>query len=235
MNVIKARDYTDLSKKAAVIIAAQMIRKPGSVLGFATGSTPEGTYRELADLNAAGVIDFSEITTFNLDEYFGLPGTHPQSYLYFMKDKLFNHVNMRPEAIHVPDGVAENPAASCAAYEQGIREAGGIDLQLLGIGRNGHIGFNEPDTAFADETHVVTLTESTKIANSRLFGPGEQVPDQAVTMGIGTIMRARSILLIANGSEKQEILDQALNGPVTPEIPASALQYHKRVTVIYCD
>jgi len=231
MNVIKARDYADLSKKAAVIIAAQMIRKPSSVLGFATGTTPEGTYQELANLNAAGVIDFSEITTFNLDEYYGLPGTHPQSYLYFMKDKLFNHVNMRPEAIHVPNGMT----ADCAGYEQAIREAGGVDLQLLGIGRNGHIGFNEPDTFFAPETHVVTLTQSTKDANSRLFAIGEQVPGKAVTMGVGTVMNARSILLIANGPEKKEVLDRMINGPVTPEIPASALQYHKRVTVIWCD
>jgi len=235
MNVIKAISYEDLSKKAAVIIAAQMIRKPCSVLGFATGSTPEGTYRELANLNAAGVIDFSEITTFNLDEYYGLSGTHPQSYLYFMKDKLFNHVNMRPKAIHIPDGVAADPTAACAAYECAIRDAGGVDLQLLGIGRNGHIGFNEPDASFADETHVVTLTESTKVANSRLFGPGEQVPDKAVTMGVGTVMRARSILLIANGAEKKDVLDKMINGPVTPEVPASALQYHRRVTVIYCD
>jgi len=235
MNVIKAKDYEDLSKKAAIFIAARMVQNPRCVLGFATGSTPEGTYSELAALNAAGVVDFSEVTTFNLDEYYGLPGDHPQSYRYFMNEKLFSLVNMRSENINLPDGMAADPAGDCADYERRIREAGGVGLQLLGIGRNGHIGFNEPGGEFSRETCLVELTEDTKAANARFFGADETVPERAITMGIGTIMRAGEILLIANGSNKLEILDKMINGPVTPTVPASVLQLHNNVTVIYCD
>jgi len=235
VKVLKVSDYASLSKKSATLIAAQIIRNPGSVLGLATGSTPEGVYAELIALNKQGLIDFAGVTTVNLDEYYGLPGEHPQSYDYFMRQKLFSHVNIAADCTHLPSGMATDAEKECRRYEQLIDRLGGIDLQLLGIGRNGHVGFNEPGKSFPPLTHLTDLTEDTLGANSRFFGPGEKVPTQAISMGIGTIMRARSVLLIASGPDKKWALDKTINGPVTPQVPASVLQYHPDVTVIYCD
>ena len=235
MKVIKALDYADLSKKAATLIAAQIIRNPKSVLGLATGSTPVGTYAELIALYKQSVIDFAGVTTVNLDEYCGLAADHPQSYAHFMRQKLFDHINIGPGNTHLPDGTATDTAGECLRFEGLIERLGGIDLQLLGIGRNGHIGFNEPGESFPAMTHLTDLTKDTLDANSRFFGPGEKVPTQALSMGIGTIMRARSILLIASGPDKAWALDKTINGPVTPQVPASVLQFHPDVTVIYCD
>ncbi|MCL2579430.1 MAG: glucosamine-6-phosphate deaminase [Oscillospiraceae bacterium] len=235
MKVIKVQNYKQLSKQAAIFIAAQMIGNPKSVLGFATGGTPEGCYAELAALYKQGVIDFKEVTAFNLDEYYGLTGDHPQSYRHYMQHHLYSHVNVKPENTHVPDGGASDPAAECARYEKRIDAAGGIDLQLLGIGRNGHVGFNEPCDHFSSMTSLVDLTEDTLDANARYFGPGESPPTTALSMGIGSIMRARKILLVANGPGKKDALDRMINHPVTPTLPASILQFHPDVTVLYCD
>jgi len=235
MKVIKAMSYADLSKKAAIVMAAQIIRNPKSVLGFATGSTPLGAYAELARMFADGAVDFSGIVSFNLDEYYGLAAAHPQSYHYYMRQNLFSHVNINPDNIRIPNGVAVDPEQECAEYEQSIQDAGGIDFQLLGIGRNGHIGFNEPGEIFTDKTHLTYLASDTLSANSRFFGPGEKMPTQAISMGIGTIMRAKSILLIASGADKADALSKMINGPVTPQMPASALQYHRDAIVMYCD
>ena len=235
MKVLKATDYKNLSQKAATIIAAQIIRKPDSVLGLATGSTPEGTYAELIELNKQGIIDFAGVSTFNLDEYYGLPCEHPQSYAYYMHQKLFSHVNLAPGNTHLPSGTASDAQQECQRFEEHIRQLGGIDLQLLGIGRNGHIGFNEPGESFPAATHLTDLAQDTIAANSRFLAPGEKIPTQALSMGIGTIMLAKSILLIANGPNKTWALEQTINGPVTPHVPASVLQFHQDVTVIYCD
>ena len=235
MKILKVPDYKSLSQKAATLIAAQVIRKPQSVLGLATGSTPEGVYDQLIELNKQDVIDFSGVSTLNLDEYCGLPGEHPQSYNYYMHQKLFNHVNLPLGNTHLPSGVAADALMECRRYEELIQRLGGIDLQLLGIGRNGHIGFNEPGESFLPSTHLADLAEDTIAANSRFFTPEEKVPTQAFSMGIGTIMRARSILLIASGPDKTWALDKTINGPVTPRVPASVLQFHPDVTVIYCE
>ena len=234
MKVIKAHDYADLSKKAATLIAAQVIRNPKSVLGLATGSTPVGVYAELTALYKVGVIDFAGITTINLDEYCGLAADHPQSYACFMRQNLFDHLNIGPGNTHLPNGMASDAPGECLRYEGLIEGLGGIDLQLLGIGRNGHIGFNEPGESFPAMTHLTELAKDTLDANSRFFGPGEKVPTQALSMGIGTIMRARSILLIASGPDKAWALDKMINGPVTPQLPASVLQFHPDATVIHC-
>ncbi len=235
MTVIKAKDYDDLSKKAAVIIASQVLKKPNSVLGLATGSSPIGTYKELIRLNKEGVIDFSEVKTVNLDEYYGTPKTDPNSYHYFMHEQLFNHVNIDKASVNVPSGMAENVSEFCLEYEMLIQRLGGIDLQLLGIGKNGHIAFNEPDSFFPKETHHVKLADSTIDANARFYNSRDEVPKSAVSMGIGTIMKAKGVLLIANGKEKAEILEKALYGDVTPQIPASVLQYHNNLVVIYTE
>ena len=232
MKVLRASNYQNLSQKAAALIAAQIIRKPDSVLGLATGSTPEGVYAELIALNKQGVIGFDGVCTLNLDEYYGLPGEHPQSYGYYMRQKLFDHVNLNPGNTHLPNGVASDAQQECKRYEELIQRLGGIDLQLLGIGRNGHIGFNEPGESFPPATHLTDLTEDTLAANARFFATGEEVPTQAISMGIGTIMRAKSILLIASGPDKTWALDKTINGPVTPQVPASVLQFHPDVTVI---
>lgn len=234
MRIIKTADYDQMSKAAANIIAAQMILKPNSVLGFATGSTPIGTYKELIKKNENGDIDFSDITTVNLDEYKGLPRTNDQSYYYFMNDNLFNHVNIDKERTHVPNGMVEDSKEECANYEALIKEVGGIDLQLLGLGHNGHIGFNEPSDQFDKETHCVDLTESTIEANKRFFASADDVPRQAYSMGIGTIMAAKKILVIVSGADKAAIAKKAFTGPVTPSVPASILQMHQDVTVV-CD
>ena len=234
MRIIKTADYDAMSKKAADIIAAQMIMKEDSVLGLATGSSPIGTYKELVKMNMEGRIDFSKITTVNLDEYRGLPRTNDQSYYYFMNDNLFNHVNIDKARTHVPNGMVEDAEKECADYEAMIKEVGGVDLQLLGLGHNGHIGFNEPSEEFDKVTHCVDLQESTIEANKRFFASIDDVPRQAYTMGIGTIMSAKKILVVVSGADKAEIVKKAFTGPVTPHVPASILQMHPDVTVI-CD
>lgn len=232
MKLYAVKNYDEMSRKAANIIAAQMVLKPNSVLGLATGSTPVGTYQNLIEANKNGDIDFSEITTINLDEYQGLDANHDQSYRYFMNDNLFNHVNIRKECTYVPDGTIADADKACSAHEEIIRTSGGIDLQLLGIGGNGHIAFNEPCDHFPAETHVVTLTEETREANSRFFASIDDVPTHAYTMGIGSIMSAKKILLLANGEAKAQALYDTVYGPITPQVPASVLQLHPDVTII---
>lgn len=234
MKIIKTENYQDMSKKAANIIAAQVVLNPDSVLGLATGSSPIGTYQELIGKYENGDLDFSNITTVNLDEYKGLPRTSDQSYYYFMNHNLFDHINIDKENTHVPNGMIENAKEECDNYEQLIKDLGGIDLQLLGLGHNGHIGFNEPAEQFDKTTHCVDLQESTIEANKRFFASIDDVPRQAYTMGIGTIMSARKILVVVSGADKAQIVKQAFTGPVTPKVPASILQMHPDVTVI-CD
>lgn len=234
MRVIEAKDYVDLSRKAANVISAQVILKPNAVLGLATGSTPIGTYKQLIDWYQKGDIDFSMTKSINLDEYVGLTPDNEQSYRYFMNDKFFNHININKNNTYVPNGKANDMIAECARYDALINEMGGIDLQLLGIGHNGHIGFNEPGQAFEKTTHIVELGESTIQANARFFDSIDEVPRQAITMGIKSIMQAKKLLLIANGADKKEIVEKAINGPVTPQVPASILQFHPNLTVIYC-
>lgn len=225
--------YEELCRIGADMIAGQIVKKPDSVLGLATGSSPEGIYKILVDLYRAGKLDFSKITSVNLDEYVGLGGDHPQSYRYFMQKHLFDYVNIDPAKTFVPNGLAPDLAAECAAYDKRIETLGGIDLQLLGIGVDGHIGFNEPGDCFVEPTHVAELHPSTIAANARFFASADDVPRAALSMGIGPIMRARKILLIANGKAKKESVEKAVSGPITPLLPASILQLHPDVTVIY--
>lgn len=232
MKIYKAKDYKDMSRKAANIISAQVIMKPNCVLGLATGSTPIGTYDQLVEWYNKGDLDFSEVTTVNLDEYKGLPRTNDQSYYYFMHQHLFDRVNIDPERTNVPNGMEPDAEKECGRYEELIRSLGGVDLQLLGLGHNGHIGFNEPGEAFEKETHCVDLTESTIEANKRLFASADDVPKQAYTMGIKTIMQAKKILIVVNGENKADIVERAFFGPVTPEVPASILQLHNDVTLV---
>ena len=234
MKIIRAKDYKDMSRKAANIISAQVIMKPNCVLGLATGGTPVGAYAQLVDWYNKGDLDFSEVTTVNLDEYRGLPKEHPESYWSFMHKNLFDKVNIRPEAIHLPDGTNPDAADACKKYNEIIHSVGGIDLQLLGLGPNGHIGFNEPGEAFEKETHCVALTESTIEANSRFFENRDDVPRYAYSMGIKSIMQAKKILVVVSGEGKADIVSRAFFGPVTPEVPASILQMHPDVTVV-CD
>ncbi len=231
MRVIKVEDYNKLSELAAEIIAGQVSVKADSVLGLATGSSPIGTYKVLVEKYNKGLLDFSKIKTVNLDEYVGLDGESDQSYRYFMDENLFNQVNINKANTNVPNGKAQDTLAECERYENLIKELGGVDLQLLGIGYNGHIGFNEPDGIYPNIVHIADLTESTITANSRLFEKVEDVPTQAFTMGIGTIMRAKKILLVA-AADKADVVEQAATGPVTPQLPASILQLHSDVTVI---
>ena len=232
MKIYKAKDYKDMSRKAANIISAQVIMKPNCVLGLATGSTPIGTYDQLVEWYNKGDLDFSEVTTVNLDEYKGLPRTNDQSYYYFMHQHLFDRVNIDPERTNVPSGLEPDAEKDCGRYEELIRSLGGVDLQLLGLGHNGHIGFNEPGEAFEKETHCVDLTESTIEANKRFFASADDVPKQAYTMGIKTIMQAKKILVVVNGEAKADIVERAFFGPVTPEVPASILQMHNDVTLV---
>lgn len=234
MNFITVDNYEALSRKAAAIIAAEIISKPNCVLGLATGSSPVGTYKNLIDGCKNGDLDFSKVTTINLDEYAGLDGSNDQSYRYFMNTNLFDHVNIDKSKTYVPNGKADDLKAECEAYDKRIYEMG-IDIQLLGIGIDGHIGFNEPDSFFTKETHLVTLDQSTIEANSRFFSSIDDVPKTAVTMGMGGIMSAKKVLLIANGKNKKEIVEKAFFGPITPEIPASILQLHPDVTVIFSE
>ena len=232
MRLIRAKNYDDMSLKAANIIAAQVSLNPKSVLGLATGSTPVGTYAQLIEQYQAGELDFSRVTTVNLDEYAGLAPEHEQSYRYFMQHNLFDHVNIRRESTHVPSGLAEDAAEECRAYGRMIARLGGIDMQLLGLGHNGHIGFNEPADVFPVHPHVVDLTKNTIRANARFFGSEGEVPHQALTMGVGDIMRARRILVAVSGEDKAEAVYRSFAGPVTPQVPASVLQLHNDVTVI---
>ncbi len=232
MRIYRAKDYKDLSRKAANILSAQVIIKPNCVLGLATGSSPIGTYQQLIEWYNKGDLDFSEVTTVNLDEYRGLGMESDQSYVYFMHHNFFDHINIRPENINLPNGKNPDAEAECARYEKVIQDVGGIDIQLLGIGRNGHIGFNEPGAAFEKNTHCVNLTESTIEANKRFFKSIDDVPRQAYTMGISSIMHARKILIIASGTDKAQAIHDAFFGPVTPQVPASVLQLHPDVTLV---
>ena len=232
MRLYRAKDYNDMSRKAANIISAQIILKPDCVLGLATGSTPIGTYQQLIARYQEGDLDFSQVRTANLDEYRGLTRDNDQSYYYFMYHNLFKEVNIDMANTNIPDGTNPDSAAEAARYDQVIRDLGGVDLQLLGMGHNGHIGFNEPGDAFDKGTHCVDLQPSTIEANKRFFASIDDVPKQAYTMGIQTIMSARKILLLVSGAEKAEILYKALCGPITPHVPASVLQLHNDVTVV---
>ena len=235
MKLIETASYEKLSRSAANLISAQVILKPDSVLGLATGSSPLGTYRQLITWYEKGDVDFDKVISVNLDEYVGLSTKDAQSYRYFMNENFFNHINIRPENTFVPDGCAKNLDAACKAYDAHIEAVGGIDLQLLGIGLDGHIGFNEPDDVFVKNTHVVTLDPSTIRANARFFENEAQVPRRAITMGMVSIMQAKKIVLIANGAAKRDILEKAFFGPITPRIPASILQLHPDITVIYSE
>ena len=215
-----------MCQKVARLFAAQITLKPASVLGLATGSTPVGMYAELVTKYKEGRLDFSAVRTVNLDEYVGLTGDNDQSYRYFMNHNLFDLVNIDKANTHVPNGMAADPAAECAAYDQVVESMGGVDIQLLGIGNNGHIGFNEPCGHFPVDTHLVDLTESTITANARFFATMDEVPRQALTMGIGTIMKAKKVVLMASGKAKAQIIRDTMFGPVTPNVPASVLQLH---------
>lgn len=232
MKVVKTKDYEDMSRKAANLIAAQVIMKPNCVLGLATGSSPIGTYKELIARYNHGDLDFSGVTSVNLDEYKGLDGSHDQSYRYFMNNNFFNHVNIPKERTFVPDGTEPDADKACCAYNQIIESVGGIDLQLLGLGHNGHIGFNEPADEFVKVTHCVDLTESTIEANKRFFASADDVPKQAYTMGIQNIMLARKIVVVVSGADKADILKKVVEGPITPQVPASVLQLHPDVTIV---
>ena len=235
MKFFTVENYDKLSRQAANIISAQVIMKPNSILGLATGSSPLGIYRQLIDWYNKGDLDFSQVTSINLDEYVGLDEENDQSYRYFMQHNFFNHINIKRENTFVPNGCAEDTDRECAEYDARIERVGGIDLQLLGIGLDGHIGFNEPADIFVKATHVVDLHESTIRANARFFESEEQVPRQAITMGMVSIMQAKKVLLIANGKAKKEIVEKAFFGPITPMIPASILQLHPDLTVIYSE
>lgn len=232
MRIYKAKDYKDMSRKAANIISAQVISKPDSILGLATGSTPVGTYEQLVEWYNKGDIDFSEVTTVNLDEYKGLARENDQSYYYFMHKQLFDRVNIRPENTFIPDGMNMNAEEECGRYQKVIDDLGGIDMQLLGLGHNGHIGFNEPGEALEKNVHCVDLTENTIEANRRFFDSIDEVPRQAYTMGIKSIMHAKKILVVVSGADKADILKESFFGKVTSKVPASILQLHPDVILV---
>ncbi len=234
MRVIVCENYEEMSKAAARIFAAQMTLSPASVLGLATGATPLGLYRELVRMNQAGEIDFSEITTFNLDEYYPISPENQQSYRFFMDQNLFSQVNIEPARTHIPNGMTDDPVAECAAYDRMVKAAGGVDLQLLGIGQNGHIGFNEPDGDLITGTHVTELTENTIEANARFFERKEDVPTRALTMGMETILHARKIVLLASGAGKHGAVRRLLDNTITTTVPATLLKVHPDVVLI-CD
>ena len=232
MKICRAKDYNDMSRKAANLISAQIIMKPNCVLGLATGSTPVGTYRQLVAWYEKGDLDFSEVMTVNLDEYKGLTRENPQSYYYFMNENLFGKVNINKTRTFLPDGTEPDSKTACENYNEILRAVGDVDLQLLGLGHNGHIGFNEPGESFSTETHCIDLSEQTIKANARFFETLEEVPRQAYTMGVKTIMSARRILIIVSGEDKAEIVKRAFFGPITPQVPASILQLHRNVTLV---
>ncbi len=232
MRIYKAKDYADMSRKAANVLSAQIIMKPDCVLGLATGSSPIGIYDQLIEWYKKGDLDFSEVTSVNLDEYKGLTKENDQSYYYFMHDHLFSHVNIDTNKTYLPDGMAEDSDAECERYDKLIQSLGGVDLQLLGMGHNGHIGFNEPGEAFDKGTHCVALQQSTIEANKRFFASADDVPKYAYTMGIKTIMQAKKILIVVSGEDKAETVKKAFFGPITPEVPASILQLHRDVVLV---
>ncbi len=232
MRVIIEPDYKRMSSKTASIVAELVRKKPDCVLGLATGSTPIGLYNELVRMSCDEGLDFSRVVTFNLDEYYGLAPEHEQSYRYFMEKHLFSQLKTRPKKTHVPDGLAKDPEAYCEQYEQMIRDAGGIDLQVLGIGRDGHIGFNEPSSSLGSRTRLKTLTEETIHDNARFFASLDDVPRFAITMGVGTIFEARRCALLASGVNKAKVVAQAVEGPVTAQVTASALQLHRDTIVV---
>lgn len=232
MRIFETENYEAMSRKAANILAAQINLKPDCVLGLATGSTPIGLYSNLIEKYKNGDLDFSAVKTANLDEYVGLPVTHEQSYRYFMQDNLFDHVNILPENTNVPLGTADDPEAESIRYESVIEALGGVDIQLLGLGHNGHIGFNEPCDEFIKNTHVVDLTDRTIDANTRFFASRDEVPRRAITMGIRTIMRAKKIVIVVSGEDKADAVRAAVAGPVTPYVPSSILQLHDDVVLV---
>ena len=232
MRIIIEKDYEAMSRKAAGFVAEIVRNKPDCVLGLATGSTPIGLYKELIRMHQEEGLDFARVTTFNLDEYYGLAPDHDQSYHYFMHDNFFNHVNVSPANINVPSGTAPDVEASCARYEEMIEEAGGIDIQVLGIGSDGHIAFNEPGSSLASNTRLVTLEEETIKDNARFFEKEEDVPHLAITMGVGTILEAQKCLVLVNGAKKAKIIAEAVEGPITSQITSSALQMHPDTVVI---
>ncbi len=228
MRIIRCENYEEMSKKAAEFVAAQITLKPDCVLGLPTGSTPIGMYARLAAMG----LDFSEVTTFNLDEYYPIARNNEQSYFYFMTENLYSKVNLAPENIHIPNGEAKDPKKECEDYERAIAAAGGLDLQVLGIGQNGHIGFNEPSDMLNSYTHITGLTQNTIEANARFFNSADEVPTRALTMGVATIMRARRILLLASGANKARVVKALQGSMIDPEIPATILAAHNDVTVI---
>lgn len=233
MRIIMREDYTAMSRQVANIISAQVIVKPNCVLGLATGSTPIGAYKQLIEWYKKDDLSFAQVQSVNLDEYVGLPITHDQSYHYFMHDNLFSHVDIDPANTHVPDGLAADPKQACADYDKLIDDLGGVDMQLLGMGHNGHVGFNEPEVAFELGTHIVTLADHTRQANARFFdNDPAKVPAHAITMGIKNIMHARKIVVAVSGADKADIVYKAFRGPVMPEVPASILQMHPDVTLV---
>jgi len=232
MRIYCEKDYNAMSRRAAAVIAAQVVSKPECVLGLATGSTPIGAYQQLVEWYKQGDLSFAGVRSVNLDEYVGLAPTHYQSYRYFMQHNLFDHVDIKPENTNVPSGLAADAAAECARYEDVVKALGYADLQLLGLGRNGHIGFNEPCDVFEKGTHVVTLTEETRQSNARFFASIDEVPTHALTMGIGGIMGAKKVLLLASGEAKAKALYDSCFGPVTPGVPASILQFHRDAVII---
>lgn len=232
MKIYVTDSYEEMSLKAARLVAAQMILKNDCVLGLATGSTPEGMYKQLVKMNEEGVIDFSEITSFNLDEYYDLDASNDQSYAYYMNHHLFGKVNMKKENINIPNGTTKDIEGLCQAYDAKIQAYNNMDIQILGIGNNGHIGFNEPDIKFEAGTHLVDLDDDTIEANSRFFDSIEDVPRQAISMGIRNIMHSKKVVLLANGKGKAEIVKKMIVGALTPNVPASILQLHNDVTLI---
>jgi len=232
MKIIKVRDYEAMSKKAAVIVSSQINMKNDCVLGLATGDTPLGMYKELIKMYKEEIIDFKEVTTFNLDEYYGISGENEQSYKYYMDQNFFNHINIKPENTHIPNGMAEDIEEETRRYDSLIQGVGDIDLQILGIGRNGHIGFNEPDVKFEACTHLVDLDDETIEANSRFFEDIKDVPKKAISMGIKNIMHADKIILIASGIEKADVIKETIEGSISPNVPASVLQLHPNTIFI---
>lgn len=234
MRVIVCNDYNEMSNEAAKIVASQMVLKPDCILGLATGSTPIGLYDRLVEMNKAGEIDFSDVTSFNLDEYYPISPDNNQSYRYFMNEHLFSRVNIDISRTHVPNGMAEDPDSECKSYEKMIDNAGGVDLQILGIGQNGHIGFNEPDEKLYTDTHLTGLTENTIEANSRFFASKDEVPTKALTMGMSSILKAKKIILLASGKSKAAVVAELLGGMVSTSVPATLLNLHSDVVLI-CD
>ena len=234
MRIIICENYEELSERGAEIFKAQVTLKPDSVLGLATGGTPVGLYKKLIEYYKAGSLDFGKVTSFNLDEYYPIAPDNDQSYRYFMNENLFDHINIDKAKTYVPDGLAKDPEAQCKAYEELLKEKGPVDIQLLGIGRNGHIGFNEPDEKLNAVTHITGLTESTIEANARFFNDVSEVPTKALTMGMGTILKSKKIVMLISGKEKHEVLSELLNDDITTQNPATLLKVHPDV-VIVCD